>query len=971
MREKVGAQALSLAARFLAITIGIVTVVLPPPVAAQGLGGDSLGTLGELLDQIQQLQGLGGTTRRTTSPVDKARQRFENERASENKNSNQTADKSLETEFPEFVAAFCSGSDKFDEARLRRMVPGFSRLEADYCRRARQVLKQYGYDIFQPDDGPQQAIVGAIGKDYVLGIGDELIVSFHSQAPVTYTVAVDTEGQLILPNLPPMAAAGRTFSELKRNLVAQTAKTMLGTDVFVSLANIRNINVWVGGEVKRPGIRQLAGLAGLMVALTGADGIKKSGSLRRIQIHRGDQTFWVDLYDLLFNYGQSHNIRLFDGDRIVVSTLGATVAVAGDVNRSGIYELAEGQNTIDLAATLELAGGTMRPRGNRLLQITFDDSGRQLVTERRPTDTNSLRDGDILFVQRQQDIQSGTVDIVGHVRLPGRRSLAATQTIRGLVPSVQSLKDNPYLPFAILDTIDPATQSRRYFAIDLQAVLTGRQDFTLREFDRLIVLGAQDVRFLSSRDVQEIVFTQESDQIFPALEPRSQTESSGTTTSGGTSSQFLAGVIGSANNQQKGEESNAGDSQNKKGSTDLKDAALSNVALGQSCLGLVRLANIVRGARSGRYANAVLLARDERDGLPEFRQPCPTLFDEFPDLLAFVLEHAVVVTGEIRAPGVYPIAADTALTNLVSVSGGLTREVDLTKLEVTRFRTDPVKGKTDTVRSMVDLNQTAAEKVVVGSGDVVRFNPVFTDRDTGPVVVLGEFIRPGVYEIRRGETLSQVVRRAGGLTQQSYPYGAIFLRDRVRREEQQGFLRASRELNTSLAAAAVRKGIDPRAVVTLQEISEKLNKVQALGRIVIEADPTVLQVRPELDTVLEPGDKIFMPKRPNFVSVVGDVLNPGAMQFHPGTKADQYIDQAGGFQQSADIDRVFVVFPNGRAQPLSLSAWNYSSVQIPPGSSIVVPKDPVPFDLFTFASELTGILSKVALTAASLKVLTD
>jgi len=970
MRQHVGAQALSLAAGFLAATIAFVAILSPPPVAAQGLGGDSLGTLGELLDQIQQLQGLGGTARRATSPVDKARQRFENERASEGKSPSRSPDAGLETEFPEFVAAFCSGSDKFNEARLRRMVPDFSRLEADYCRRARQVLKQYGYDIFQPDDGPQQAIIGAIGKDYVLGIGDELVVSFHSQAPVTYTVAVDTQGQLILPNLPPMSAAGRTFGELKRNLVAQTAKTMLGTEVFVSLANIRNINVWVGGEVKRPGIRQLAGLAGLMVALTGADGIKKSGSLRRIQIHRGNQTFWIDLYDLLFNYGQSHNIRLFDGDRIVVSTLGSTVAVAGDVNRSGIYELAEGEKSIDLATALELAGGSMRPRGNRLLQITFDDSGRQLVTERRPTDRSTLRDGDILFVQRQQDIQSGTVDIVGHVRLPGRRSLTAAKTIRGLVPSAQSLKDNPYLPFAILDTIDPATQSRRYFAIDLQMILAGRQDFTLREFDRLIVLGAQDVRFLSSRDVQEIVFTQEADQIFPALEPRSQAETGNAPQTGDKRSQFLAGVIGSATNDQISEGGDAGDGQ-KKGPTDAKTAALSTAVLEKSCLGLVRLANIVRGARSGRYANAVLLARDERDGLPEFRQPCPSLFDEFPDLLAFVLEHAVVVTGEIRAPGVYPIAADTALTNLVSVSGGLTREVDLTKLEVTRFRTDPVKGKTDTVRSMIDLNQTAAEKVVVGSGDVVRFNPVFTDRDTGPVVVLGEFIRPGVYEIRRGETLSQVVRRAGGLTQQSYPYGAIFLRDRVRREEQQGFLRASRELNTSLAAAAVRKGIDPRAVVTLQEISEKLNKVQALGRIVIEADPTVLQVRPELDTVLEPGDKIFMPKRPNFVSVVGDVLNPGAMQFHPGTKADQYIDQAGGFQQSADIDRVFVVFPNGRAQPLSLSAWNYSSVQIPPGSSIVVPKDPVPFDLFTFATELTGILSKVALTAASLKVLTD
>jgi hypothetical protein len=72
-------------------------------------------------------------------------------------------------------------------------------------------------------------------------------------------------------------------------------------------------------------------------------------------------------------------------------------------------------------------------------------------------------------------------------------------------------------------------------------------------------------------------------------------------------------------------------------------------------------------------------------------------------------------------------------------------------------------------------------------------------------------------------------------------------------------------------------------VLALQQVGRQLETVEALGRVVIEADPTVLQVRPELDVVLEPGDRIYMPKRPNFVSIIGDVLNPGALQFLPGT----------------------------------------------------------------------------------------
>ena len=155
----------------------------------------------------------------------------------------------------------------------------------------------------------------------------------------------------------------------------------------------------------------------------------------------------------------------------------------------------------------------------------------------------------------------------------------------------------------------------------------------------------------------------------------------------------------------------------------------------------------------------------------------------------------------------------------------------------------------------------------------------------------------------------------------------------------------------------------------MRQLTEDLSDVPTIGRVVIEADPTVLQVRPELDFVLQPGDRIFVPKRPNFVSVIGDVLNPGALQFLPGKTADAYILQAGDIQRSADEDRVFVVLPNGSAQPLSLSAWNFTTVPIPPGSTIVVPKDPAQFNLLTFSRDITDLISKVALTAASLAVL--
>jgi protein involved in polysaccharide export with SLBB domain len=258
---------------------------------------------------------------------------------------------------------------------------------------------------------------------------------------------------------------------------------------------------------------------------------------------------------------------------------------------------------------------------------------------------------------------------------------------------------------------------------------------------------------------------------------------------------------------------------------------------------------------------------------------------------------------------------------------------------------------------------------MVGPGDVLRFHSVFTDRDKGPVVLEGEFVRPGVYDIRRGETLSELIQRAGGLTEQAYPYGAVFTRERVKEAQERDFKRAARELNSALALAAARGDVPAGSLSSVQLISAQLTSVEALGRVVTEADPTVLTVRPELDVVVEPGDRIFVPKRPSFVTVIGDVLNPGALQFISGTSADEYIRQAGGFQASADEDRVFVVYPNGVAEPLSVSVWNYNPVQIPPGSSIVVPKDPAPFDFFRFVREGSSIVSQLAVAAASLAVI--
>lgn len=943
------------------------TFAFPQFARAQGLGAETLGSLIEGLRNIQEqggLQDFFGTL--PGEVLDQARRRAAQSVEERQQGQDQTRAAFTSAELF-LISEFCEGRIGEEAERVLRLVTNFSQLERDYCLRAQQVLVQFGYDMFDAAVDPDILRSGAIQDSYRLGIGDELVITFSGQQSKTSAVLVDREGRVLLNNLPPVVAAGRTFGDFRAALEAVTASSFIGTEVFVSLGAVRQISVLVLGEVRTPGFQQLTSLSSVVDALGLARGIKKTGSLRKVQVRRGDDIFWIDFYGLLFGTGPSRDLTLAEGDQVIVLPIGSTIAIGGDVKRPGVYELEEGQETVSAVEAIAFAGGELRPRGNRFDQITFDDDGREFVASATAL-TFAVRDGDIVIVGRRENIQLGAVELVGHVRVPGRRALLSAPTLSALLRDANALADDPYLLFAILETTDPSTQSRRLFPINAEAILRGEQDFSLRDRDRLIILSQEDVRYLSSADVQNIIIssfeeeTREQGRLtqvqFGVGDGGSELPTSASTV------QAIQGVL-----EQLGV---AG-----AGPADGAQAALAQAQpqlgvapalLFSPCQSLQVLSKLVSDVRVGRFSNAVQ-ATDQRRVRVAPAQPCRSIYEDHIDLLPFILEHVTAINGEVRKPDIYPVANETPLRSLISVSGGFTREADLTRVEISRFTPDPARGIASISRNLVDLAEDGAEAILLRPGDVVRLNAVFTDRDTGPIVLGGEFVRPGTYDIRRGERLSQVIARAGGLTEQAYPFGAIFTREAVKRAEKVALQRLARELNAAVTVAAANRGIDPSAAAAFAQLTREVASAPAVGRMVMEADPTVLGVRPELDLVLVPGDRLFMPKRPNSVLVTGDVLNPGAMQFISGTKVDRYIRQAGGFQQSADDGRIFLVLPNGVAQPVSVSAFNFTPIQVPPGSTIVVPKDVTPFDLLTFTKEIATVLSQLAITAAALAVI--
>jgi polysaccharide biosynthesis/export protein len=852
------------------------------------------------------------------------------------------------------IERHCEGESTFGDERILGIMTEFSSVERDYCRRVSERVLQIGYDVFDGVITPDLLVNGTIGDDYILGIGDELVITFEGKKNKSITVLIDREGRLWHAEIGRLPAAGKSFGEFRRDLVRLTERTQFGTRVFLSMGSVRLSTVRVTGEVRHPGLHQITGLSSIFDAITIAGGIKKTGSLRSIQVKRDDRIFWLDAYDLMFPHFGGQDLSLRDGDHILVPTLGKTIAVAGDVKRKGIFELPEGQSKISIVEAVKLAGGYIRSRGNMLLRLSFDVSGRETLSSLNDNQ-NIVHDGEILLVKRMQNTSIGTIVIEGHITSPGIKSLANFPSVRSLLLQGNSFKQDPYLLFGILETTDPSTRARRYFPLNLQEIVDGRLDYALRENDKLIVLSQDEIRYLSSDEVRMVI-----------------TESLGSAEIGVDDRE---GKIG-----KKAEELASKLIRNIDGANALtgaldsdKNLAPQNSSNGvtsgeqmvfqYSCLGLRSLATILRFSRTGRFASVVqAMGGTVNEGSVNPRT-CPVIFDKSPDLLPFVLEHTVAVNGEVRKPGAYPVVKKTPVSAVLAVSGGVSLDADITQVEISHFS----DGKN--TRRSYDFSAVNMHDISIGPGDLAKFNPLFKDRDNGPILLSGEFTRPGLYDIRRGERLSEVIARAGGITDQAYPYGAVFTRERVRTAQQIAFRRAAKELRSTAIYAAAKSSSSSEGLAALQQLTDDVVDTEALGRVVIEADPTVLSVRPELDTVLEPGDKVFLPKRPNSVLVIGDVLNPGAMQFIAGTKADSYVDQAGGMRQSADGDRMFLVYPNGVAQPISVSVWNYNPVQVPPGSTLVVPMDPAPLDIFTFAKDMTALISQMAITAASLAVI--
>ncbi len=656
----------------------------------------------------------------------------------------------------------------------------------------------FGFDIFHWAPSTFEPLAyGPVDPDYPLGPGDELALTLWGDDQLALTLPVSREGVITLPDVGQVSVQGMTLEEARGRVRAALARVYSGlrpadqhpsTFVSLSLGRLRTIQVFLLGQVSRPGAYTISSVSRVLNALYAAGGPSRDGSLRDVRVMRGGRVVArVDLYDVILGGDPAKVARLQNGDVVFVPPAARRVDVRGPVRRPGLYELRTGEQ---LRRLIELAGGPLpeaelaRAQVDRVTPPAWRDS------------------------------------------LPGQGRVAID------VPLREVLADSTH-------------------------------DVEMQDDDRLTLFGLPDRR----GNVVEISGRGIARPGRYEFRP------------GMRASDLIAAAGGLT-----------------------PDAYTGHALVARTLPDSTRLAL--------RFAPAGALRGDPGDDLPLRALDVVTIRSEW-DLKE---RQAVSIHGNVRAPGTYELLEGMTLADLLVKAGGFTDDADPQRAEIARVggargaAANIVLAETLEVALDRDLARaTAARATALQPHDAVfiRRDPDYSEPTF--VTVAGEVRFPGTYALlRRDERVSDLVRRAGGLTEFAYPRGATFTR--------QG--RASLAVDLP---RALRRGHD------------------------------------DANLVVQAGDVLTVPRYTPTVQIEGAVFSPVTALWQEGASLGFYITQANGYRPDADRHNVMVVAPNGRVKRRGTPE---------PGSRVVVPAREMtePHDHLKDFATLMSVLASMATT---------
>ena len=674
----------------------------------------------------------------------------------------------------------------------------------------------FGLDVFRGATSQFEAnLSGPVDANYRLGPGDRLVLILTGDVEASYSLDVTREGFVVIPQVGQIYVANLTLGQLERLLGSRLARVYSGvrgmnggtTRYSISVARLRSNQVYVVGDVLRPGSYVVSSAGTALTALYAAGGPSINGSLRRVEVRRGGRTVEVlDVYDYLVRGDASHDPRLETGDVLFVPVHGPRVRLVGEIARPATYELTPGETLADLVRT---AGG-FRATASRqrvlIERIVPPEQRREAGRDRITIDVTSetilaaagasvpLQNGDVVRVFAIAERVRNRIAVGGNVYQPGAQGLVPGMRLSDALRKA-GLRPDTYLGQVLVTRLrsdSTREQLRAALADTLGRVIN---DFSLQEDDEIRVFSVTEFR----------------------------------------PERFVA--IGGA----------------------VKKGGRFPYREGMTMRDLVLLAN---GVQESAYLKEAEIAR-----LPESRDGGRTATTvRVPLDSTYLFERKA--NGEYVGPPGLPAPASGAPEVLL----------------------EPYDNVLILRQPGWELQRT--------------------------VVIQGEVQFPGAYALtNKTERLSDLIRRAGGVTEEAYADGIVFIRNQF-----------------------------------------------GLGRVGVDLSNALRRSESSDNMILRDGDNISIPAYNSIVSIRGAVNQASNVAYVRGKGIDYYIRAAGGATRTADTDRAYVVQPSGKLETVQTHFLRPASIPLPrPGAVVTVPeKDP------NDKSDLVAILTPIGQLMASL-----
>ncbi len=727
------------------------------------------------------------------------------------------------------------------------------------------LLPIYGHDLFVKSTdatAPERFLPidnVPVTPDYLIGPGDELLISWWGAIEGSVAATVDRNGVINLPQLGQISVVGVRYQNLQTHLKKAFSKNFRNFELDASLGKLRSIQVFVVGQATKPGNYTLSSLSTLVNAIFATGGPSVKGSMRHIQLKRGGKVISdFDMYDLLLKGDKSKDVQLLSGDVIYVPPIGAMAAISGSVNTPAIFEL-KGDDS--LAELINLAGGlTNVALGKKVTVERIHDRQVRKVDEFQLDKTGLaklMRDGDLVNVLAISAEFDNAITLRGNIAgsHAGRKPWKEGLRIKDIIPNRAALITDSYW---VRKNQSDKTNDGTWFK------------------NNQIKPSSDNVWFKKNQ-----------------VDPKQANN-------GGTPDQNI-------NQNQTDAEMDAETAKN--GDTDANERMKARL-IEEEVKQQQKLAERVPEI-NWDYATVERLDRKELSS----------------KLIPFNLGKALQGDAE---------------QNIALQAGDI----------VTIFSKD-------------DIQVPSAKK-------------------NNYVILEGEVASPGVYQVLPGEKLRQLVERVGGLTSEAYLFGAEFSRESTRKFQQRRMDDMLAQMDAEIqrtmtrrTAAALSQDVANSAVTDAESqktMINKLKKIKATGRIVLEMPVYAEELKnvPELE--LEDGDRFYVPSKPSTVTVMGTVYNQNAFIYKKGLTISDYVAKAGGATRDGDEGEVYLIRADGlvyskRQGSVFGFGGGFDGRKAMPGDAIVVPEKLERYNLTKELRDWSQIFFQFAIGAASMKTI--